>query len=289
MKFIQLEGMIFGRLHVINFAGANAKGDSFWVCMCNCGKVRKVRGRNLRSGNTTSCGCYQKERASASALRQSGIKRKLEHLPEKEIVRQLLDTNATTRSLAKQYDCCPTSIGLIYQKYTSGEQRLNAKIRKQAKSLRGYKFSSERRNAHSKKMEGGKNPFYGKKHTIEFRKRQALNRLGKKGSLDSRIAQSARLQGILKEQWIGFATTEKLRARHSGDQKKWRNEVFKRDNYTCRLCGKREGNLHPHHIKVFAKYPELRFQVCNGVTLCATPCHKQTIGKEEQYENFFKN
>ena len=55
----------------------------------------------------------------------------------------------------------------------------------------------------------------------------------------------------------------------------WRKAVFERDDYTCQMCTKRGGELHPDHIKQFAYYPELRFDVANGRTLCAS-CHKNT-------------
>ena len=40
-------------------------------------------------------------------------------------------------------------------------------------------------------------------------------------------------------------------------------------------CGKRAGELHTNHIKPFAIFPELRFELANGRTL-SVPCHKKT-------------
>ena len=60
--------------------------------------------------------------------------------------------------------------------------------------------------------------------------------------------------------------------------KEWRARVFERDNWTCQTCGARSKAgepiyLQPHHIKGWAKYPKLRYELSNGITLCKE-CHK---------------
>lgn len=75
--------------------------------------------------------------------------------------------------------------------------------------------------------------------------------------------------------WRGGKTEESKRARESVEYRLWREAVFKRDNWTCQDCGIRGGRLDPHHVKGFAAFPELRFDVNNGLTLCR-PCHKKT-------------
>lgn len=64
----------------------------------------------------------------------------------------------------------------------------------------------------------------------------------------------------------------------------WRKNVFKRDNYTCQHCKKIGGNLEAHHIKSWAKYMNLRFDVDNGITLCKS-CHKCEHKKLRGEEN----
>lgn len=57
---IDLTGKQFGRLHVQSYAGL-FKSKAFWTCRCECGKNACVAGQLLRSGKTTSCGCYRAE------------------------------------------------------------------------------------------------------------------------------------------------------------------------------------------------------------------------------------
>jgi len=75
--------------------------------------------------------------------------------------------------------------------------------------------------------------------------------------------------------WRGGVTNKNKKIRRSLEYKLWREAVFKRDNWTCQSCRKTYCELHPHHIKSFSKYPEFRFIVDNGITLCVT-CHKLT-------------
>lgn len=72
----------------------------------------------------------------------------------------------------------------------------------------------------------------------------------------------------------GKRTADK-KIRQSWAYKAWRTLVFERDDYKCTECETRGGSLHADHIKPFALYPELRFDVSNGRTLCV-PCHMKT-------------
>lgn len=55
----------------------------------------------------------------------------------------------------------------------------------------------------------------------------------------------------------------------------WRNAIYKRDDYTCTKCGARGVELNADHILPFSAFPDLRFDIDNGRTLCR-PCHEET-------------
>jgi hypothetical protein len=59
-KKLNLEGQRFGRLTVLHEAERSQAGQIRWACRCDCSNQVIVRGGDLRDGNTTSCGCFQR-------------------------------------------------------------------------------------------------------------------------------------------------------------------------------------------------------------------------------------
>lgn len=116
----------------------------------------------------------------------------------------------------------------------------------------------------------------GRKHTEESKEKNRLAHLGKKASEATRqkMREKAR-RGEKNNKWKGGVTPINHKIRNSLEYTLWRIAVFERDDFTCVWCGKIGGELNADHIKPFADYPELRFAIDNGRTLCRS-CHLKT-------------
>lgn len=102
-----------------------------------------------------------------------------------------------------------------------------------------------------------------------------------------RISESKK--GEKSYNWLGGITPLRLKIYRSAVFKNWRDNVYKRDSFTCQNCGSIGGKLNAHHIKSFSdiiienniktledalKCKELG-DISNGITLCKK-CHEQT-------------
>lgn len=144
---------------------------------------------------------------------------------------------------------------------------------------KGYKLSEDAKDKIRKSR-------IGKMASEETRKKISMSNkgriawnLGIKGifhhteETKNRIADKQR--GEKGHNWKGGKKPINELIRTSTKMKLWRKSVFERDNYTCRNCGIRGTYLEAHHIKSFAYFPELRFDINNGLTLCRE-CHNKT-------------
>lgn len=148
---VDLTGQRFGKLVVLGDSGERGSGGRvMWDCICDCGEKSKVRGDGLKSGRSTSCGCFKLERLAS--------------------------------------------------------------------------------------MIGKNSPNYNPNLTDEER-------------LKNRYRMS------------------------DGDFRSWANLIKDRDKYTCQICNQHGGKLKAHHLNGWNAFPEQRFDLDNGVTLC-NDCHK---------------
>lgn len=104
------------------------------------------------------------------------------------------------------------------------------------------------------------------------------SRLGAVTSPETKLKQRNAKLGLVGEahwNWRGGSGSQRKIEMRRDAYIQWRKEVFKRDNYTCQLCGVRGTILHADHIQPWSSHPDLRYEISNGRTLCV-PCHHMT-------------
>lgn len=86
--------------------------------------------------------------------------------------------------------------------------------------------------------------------------------------------------------WKGGVTEERQRMRQSEEYRRWRDAVFRRDRWTCQMCGYKGHKIVAHHIIPVSERPDLAFDPSNGITLCRS-CHKRLhygVGEETRFK-----
>lgn len=123
-----------------------------------------------------------------------------------------------------------------------------------------------------------------KPHTENWKKQNSILHTGKKNSIETRRKMAESKRGRQNPNWKGGISTQYQLERASMECKLWREAVFQRDGYVCIWCHKKGGwnkeeqrqiVLNADHIKPFISFPELRFAIDNGRTLCEE-CHRTT-------------
>lgn len=142
--------------------------------------------------------------------------------------------------------------------------------------------SIETRQKISKALKGKKKP----PRSAEHSRKLGLIHKGKKHSIERRKRMADMQRGKKCHFWRGGLTKKHYKIRNSLEYHLWRESVLERDNYKCIWCGSME-NLHADHIKPFFLYPELRFAIDNGRTLCKE-CHKKTDTYFTRWFNYDK-
>ena len=167
-----------------------------------------------------------------------------------------------------------------------------------SRSCKRFTFSDDAKKNMSEVRMGSKNHFYGKKHTEKTRKHWSKIRKGKfypqaieaaakanRGrvrSLETKLKLSSAhtgrpkiwMQGDNHPKWI----KDRTKLKTSGDSNKdrrsaaygyWRQQVWIRDSFKCKIANSGcDGRLEAHHILSYTDYPELRYKINNGITLC---------------------
>jgi hypothetical protein len=157
----------------------------------------------------------------------------------------------------------------------------------------GKKHSEEFKAKKRQDSLGVKNHFYGKTHTEESKHLLSVAKTGlmvgernpnfgkpRDPETREKIRFTRISKGIARREnnpnWRGGISSSRQAAMATTAYKQWRTAVFTHDDYTCQHCARRGGDLEADHIKPWAFYPDLRYTVDNGRTLCVE-CHRKTF------------
>lgn len=136
----------------------------------------------------------------------------------------------------------------------------------------------------------------GYRHTEETKRKIGEAHLGKKYPYKKRVegikrsfAKRPKASRENHYRWIADrAMLVKKENRYDYAYIEWLTQVRARDGRKCRIandsCG---GMLEVHHILSWAEYPELRYEVNNGITLCHAH-HPKGRAKEKAMAPYFQ-
>lgn len=176
-------------------------------------------------------------------------------------------------------------------------KKYKIKSRDYSESAKGRKFSKEHKDKISKSN--------SKPHTKERCENISKSKKGKPISEDHKEKIRLKFIGLRTGKdhpmWKGGTSIIRNRLSQSCQYKKWRSDVYKRDNYECQLCLSAKKKLNCHHIETFSSIVESKKLKCyedyinceslwdinNGITLCKF-CHTSIKNKEKEYEQKFK-
>lgn len=105
--------------------------------------------------------------------------------------------------------------------------------------------------------------------------RQVIHRiLNEQGVPRKPVEDSHDMSGENHPRWRHDLTDEERENRRDmAAQKRWREQIFERDGYTCQACSDSSGgNLNAHHIVPHSKDKSIAWEIYNGLTMCKS-CH----------------
>lgn len=284
-------------------------------CVCECGKSKTSLKSTIIRGKTKSCGCFRSETTSEfnKKTKNKDYRIVLDDGSEAKVCSKCNETlgieNFFIQSSGIPLSWCKKC---SYKRNANKETRCSEcnklfKTTKQQLERNDKNYCSmECRNKGISKTKTGvcyftkevkerislktkerfinkeNHPMYGKKHSIATRKKlsKSITLVAKRGADNPNYKHN-------------LTDAERGDKRLIPEYQKWRSDVFARDNYSCRLCGKRSnGDIVAHHLDGYNWCKEKRTYVNNGITLCKG-CHNAFHKKygngnntKEQWEVF---
>ena len=284
MAMIDLTGLRFGGLTVIELVGQDNHFHKKWRCRCDCGGETISLSFNLRSGRASSCGCKNREYENLTG----------KHFGRLEII------SLNCKKGGKRYwnckcDCgktCVVSGCDLKSEHTGSCGCLREELAHQDKNYEDFTGQTFGRlfvigvhhrigikrywlcncacGSQVKVLSG--NLKNGQLSCGCLSREDARNRMR-----DMQIAKKT--SGQHGNRWNKEMSVEDRYLRHHRNYIpgfiSWRKDVYKRDGYRCVICDRKNGTrIEAHHIVSWNANRDLRVDVNNGTTMCVD-CHKE--------------
>lgn len=270
-KPMDLRGHKYNMLTPIEPTGEKKWGKIIWKCRCDCGNYAEYTTSAIRSGHVVSCGCSRTKTWQKKAEKMNGEKfgRLTVVKPLKErkngAVQYLCKCECGNESKVRGdqlKDGTTKSCGCLYDEMTH--------------ELTGKKFG--RLTAIRKTdIQRGIAKYIYWECECECGSKTIV-------SSNSLVGGHTRSCGCLQDEWRKSYSGKKhhfynpeLTDEDRMDNKRyvafsWRNNVLKRDGYTCVICKQKSESLVAHHLDGWNWAKDKRVTLENGVTLCSN-CH----------------
>ena len=267
MRRRDLSGQSFGKLVVLGLSDVRKTNHRVWRCQCSCGNYTDVITKSLTSGNTKSCGCGLSNPSDITGQRFG----------------KLTTIRPTEKRINKcvVWEClcdCGNRIEVITNSLTTGNTKSCGCLKYD--DLTGKRFGKlVVLNEAEKIGMSGKSRWdclcdCGKQTTV-FSTALKSGNTKSCGCFNLAILRS-KVGNKNPNYNPNLTDEERLSYRYQlggNNFRKWSKQIMERDNYTCQICNQHSGKLNAHHLNGWNAFPEQRFDLDNGVTLC-TDCHK---------------
>jgi hypothetical protein len=283
MSVIDLTGLRYGKLTVVEFAGQDNYSHAKWRCRCDCGGETVSLSSNLRNGCANSCGCINKYEDLTGNKYSRLVVIGLDHknsgkyfwrcrcdCGSQSIVSGCDLKGGHTRSCG----CLALEIKRADKKFEDFAGRKIGRlfvlgVSKRIGSKRYWKCQCDC----GKIVEVLSGGLRAGTSSCGCLTREIIRK--KMSEMQKRKKDS----GIHGNRWKAEMSMEDRLLNRNRDylpeMVKWRKEVYRRDGWCCQVCGsKNHHGIIAHHIDSWADNKASRFAVDNGVVVCKR-CHKK--------------
>ena len=257
-KRIKLEGTRVGRWSILYYIGL-IKRKAFYLCECDCGELEVIRADHLTNGNPQcKYGCvYNDFSLSGDVYGKLTVKGYSYTIQQKGQSRTYWECEC---------ECGNTTFVTADSLKTGGVRSCGClKVEFGKGKLQEYRVDPPKTGKYKPCDNCGKEIYLIKSRLGKFKNNYCSPRC--RSAHKATILVGENHHSYRKDR---DALTDKRRCSENAH---WRLAVLKRDNYLCQCCYV-YGKTNVHHLKSFARFPELRFDVDNGVTMCQS-CHKE--------------